>query len=391
MTWKSPSTMAIASLLAMAWLAPMDPLAAAEQALAQDYENGLPTESSYFPIGVWLQSPSHASEFKAIGVNLFIGLYEGPTEQQLAQLARLKMPVIAEQNDVALMSANSNVIRGWLEADEPDNAQPAAGGSWGPCITAKDVAKRSANIKARDPTRPVLVNFGRGVADPNWIGRGSCTGDLAYYDVAAAQADILSFDIYPVASGLPGGLDYPSRGVSRLRALSRDHQRVWVAIETTRIDSKDARVTPAQLRSEVWLALIRGANGLVYFVHEWTGGFREDGLFRYPEIVKAVKDINETVRQFAPILNSPTIEGRAGVVAPISTAMMLKEHEGALYLFVGSTDTGTGPSAISLRDFSNGRAEVIGENRELPISDGKFIDSFDGSYQIHIYRITGKD
>jgi hypothetical protein len=77
-----------------------------------------------------------------------------------------------------------------------------------------------------------------------------------------------------------GRLDYPSRGVKRLRAAARDGQRVWTAIETTHIESKEARITPAQLRSEVWLTLIQGANGIVYFAHEWTGGFREDGLFR---------------------------------------------------------------------------------------------------------------
>jgi hypothetical protein len=389
MTWKPRSTTALAFILAMSGPMPPDSGAAAEQTLPQDYGNGLPAESSFFPIGVWLQSPSHAAEFRAIGINLFIGLYDGPTEQQLADLAKLKMPVIAEQNDVALMSVNSDIIRGWLVADEPDNAQPAPGGSWGPCIAAKDVAKRSAEIKARDPTRPVLVNFGRGVADPKWIGRGSCTGDLGYYNVAAAQADILSFDIYPVASGLAGGLDYPSRGVSSLRALSRDNQRVWVAIETTRVESTVARVSPAQLRSEVWLALIRGANGLVYFVHEWTGGFREDGVFRYPEIVEAVRDINRSVMKFAPVLNSTTIEGQADVAAPITLATMLKQYQGTLYLFVGSTEAESGPAVISLRDFADGRAEVIGEDRTLRISKGKFADRFDGSYEIHIYRITG--
>jgi hypothetical protein len=376
------------SILIVAMCAPT--AAAPQSELPQTYINGLSTAPSYFPIGVWLQSPSLALEYKAIGVNLFVGLNQGPTEQQLAELAKLKMSAIAEQNDVGLTSRNAGMIVGWLEGDEPDNAQPAAGGSWGPCIPAKDVARRSAEIKTRDPTRPVLINFGRGVAEPNWIGRGPCTGDTAYYDLAASEADIISLDIYPVAFGL-AKLDYPARGVAHLRAISRDRQRVWVAIETTHIDSKVGRVTPEQLRSEVWLALIRGADGLVYFAHEWAGGFREDGLFRYPEIVQAIKDINATVTQLAPILNNPTIEGRVAVAAPISTASMLKERDGILYLFAGSTDVEAGRATFSLRDFANGRAEVVGENRSLPIVNGRFEDTFDSSYQIHIYRISGDD
>ena len=383
MTLKSTISAVIAFVGAAATFALMD-LATAEQA-TQTYRNGLATEASYFPIGVWLQSPSNAPEYKAIGINLFIGLYQGPTEEQLAELARREMPVVAEQNDVALKSPYAGMIRGWMQADEPDNAQPLASGSWGLCIPANEVAKRSTDIKAKDTTRPVLISFGRGVADPNWRGRGRCTGDTGYYDVAASGADILSFDIYPVVSDTPavaGRLDYPSRGVKRLQTAARDGQRVWAVIETTHIESKEVRITPAQLRSEVWLTLIQGANGIVYFAHEWTGGFREDGMFRYPEIVQAVKDTNASITQLAAVLNSPTIEGRIALASPISTAAMLKEQDGALYLFAGSTGAETGSVTFSLSHFSNGRAEVIGENRSLPIADGAFRDSFDASYQI---------
>jgi hypothetical protein len=48
------------------------------------YENGFPTDPGFFPIGVWLQSPANAPEYKAIGINTFVGLWEGPTELQLA-------------------------------------------------------------------------------------------------------------------------------------------------------------------------------------------------------------------------------------------------------------------------------------------------------------------
>jgi hypothetical protein len=292
MTLTSTISVAVVIIGAVAAFSPKDVTVAAEQSPAHVYRNGLPTEESYFPIGVWLQSPSHAPEFKAIGINLFVGLDQGPTEEQLAELTMRDIPVIAEQNDVALKSPNAGVIRGWMQGDEPDNAQPFGSGSWGTCIAANKVAKRSVEIKAKDATRPVLIDFGRGVADPAWRGRGPCTGDLAYYDVAVSGADILSSDIYPVASDTPevaGRLDYPSRGVKRLRAAAREGQRVWTVIETTHINSKEARITPAQLRSEVWLALIQGANGFIYFAHEWTGGFREDGLFRYPEIAEAVR------------------------------------------------------------------------------------------------------
>ena len=358
-------------------------------AAPQNYRNGLPSDPSYFPTGVWLQSPKLAPEYKAIGVNLFVGLWKGPTETQLAELARYDMPVFAAQTEVGLRSRDAKMIRGWmLNEDEPDNAQPGASGGWGACMPAKDVAAETRAIKRNDPTRPVLVGFGRGVADPNWRGRGLCMGDMAYYRDAAVGADILAFDIYPVASGYGGQLDLPSRGVRRLRAAASDGQRVWAIVETTRIASREAKVTPAELRSEILLAVIEGADGLVYFADEWTGGFREDGLFRYPEIVKAVKDMNALLKGLAPVLNSPTIEGRTAVSGTISTATMLKERDGQLYLFAGSTEAKTGSAAFSLTGFSRGRAEVIGEDRQISIANGVFRNSFDRAYDVHIYRIT---
>jgi hypothetical protein len=355
---------------------------------ANVHQNGLPSDSSYFPLGVWMQPPRLAPEYKAIGVNLFVGLWRGPTEAQLAELAKYDMPVLAEQNDVGLTSRNSRMIRGWLlHEDEPDNAQPSASGGRGPCMSAKDVSKETRAIQSKDPTRPVLVGFGRGVADPNWRGRGFCTGDMAYYDVAAVGADILSFDIYPVASGYGRQLDYPSRGIERLRVIARERRHVWAVVETTQIGSPDSRVSPAELRSEILLALIRGADGLIYFVHEWTGGFREDALFRYPEIVSAVKDMNALLLRLAPVLNSPTIGGRVATSGTIASATMLKEHDGVQYLFAGSTEAKAGFLSISLSGVLDGSAEVIGENRRTPIKDGVFHDSFAG-YEVHIYRIA---
>ncbi len=350
--------------------------------------NGLPSDPAIFPIGVWLQSPRFAPEYQAIGVNLFVGLNKGPTEDELAELARDGMPAFAEQNDVGLGSPNANMIRGWLlKEDEPDNAQALPSGGWGQCVPAKAVVAETRAIKAKDPTRPVLVSFGRGAADPSWMGRGNCTGDLAYYGEAAVGADILAFDIYPVSSGYGDELDYPARGVMRLKAAAQAGQHVWVIIETTRGGWRNARVTPAELRSEILLAVTAGADGVIYFAHEWTGGFREDGLFRYPEIVRAVRDTNALLMRLAPAINSPTIEGRVAASGTIPFMTMLKEQGGALYLFAGSTDPKPGSAAFAVQGAGDGRAEVVGEDRQVPISNGVLRDDFKG-YEVHIYRIS---
>src|SRR5262249_12595813 len=52
-------------------------------AFACDCPNGFPKDPSFFPIGVWLQSPTRAMSYKAIGINTYVGLWDGPTENQL--------------------------------------------------------------------------------------------------------------------------------------------------------------------------------------------------------------------------------------------------------------------------------------------------------------------
>ena len=111
-----------------------------------------------------------------------------------------------------------------------------------------------------------MINFGQGVANEFWKGRGSCGEDQKYYATAARGADILSFDIYPAASADPrvkDKLEYIARGVSRLTNLAVADQKIWAVIETTALDTLHP-VTPSQVRSEVWMAIIHGARGIVY-------------------------------------------------------------------------------------------------------------------------------
>ena len=99
--------------------------------------NGFPNDADFFPIGVWLQSPSRAANYKAIGINTFVGLYHGPTEAQLAALAQQNMFAITGQNEVGLKSLHGHVIKAWMQGDEPDNAQPLPLGGYGTCIPAR--------------------------------------------------------------------------------------------------------------------------------------------------------------------------------------------------------------------------------------------------------------
>lgn len=146
-------------------------------------------------------------------------------------------------------------------------------------------------------------------------------------------------------------------------------------------------MTPAELRAEVWIALVHGATGIVYFVHEWTGGFREDGIFRHPEIVAAVAKTNETIRVLAPVLNSPTVPGMVAVSSTVPIATMTKRQGDALYLFAVAMRRDPSTPWFAIRGLHDGQATVIDEDRVVAIKDGILEDPFAG-YGVHLYKIA---
>src|SRR5687767_5014320 len=63
---------------------------------------GLPTDESFFPLAVWLQSPRNAERYKDLGINVYVALWRGPTAEQLNALARAGMYAVLVQNPRAL-------------------------------------------------------------------------------------------------------------------------------------------------------------------------------------------------------------------------------------------------------------------------------------------------
>src|SRR4030095_1946036 len=72
--------------------------------------DGTPTDPNFFPIAVWVQSPKNASRYKAAGINLYVGLWRGPTPEQIAELEKAGMPVICGQNERGLAQKSNPLI-----------------------------------------------------------------------------------------------------------------------------------------------------------------------------------------------------------------------------------------------------------------------------------------
>jgi hypothetical protein len=368
--------------------------AAAPSSPYKAWTNGPSADPGYFPIAVWLQDPKNAKRFKDANFNLFIGLWKGPTEEQLAALKEAGMPVICEQNAVGLKHKADRTIVGWMHGDEPDNAQDLPDGKgYGPPIKPEVIIADYKRIKAADPSRPVMLNLGQGVAWDNWYGRGVRTRHPEDYVEYVKGGDIISFDIYPVVHDKPevaGNLWFVAQGVSRLRKWTGDKKVVWNCIECTHIGNENVKPTPEQVHSEVWMSIIHGSRGLIYFVHQFKPKFIEAGIFADPEMTKAVTLLNAQIRDLAPVINSPDVSDAATVAsssADSPVAIMVKKHAGATYVFAVAMRGGKTTATFTVKGLAGtAKAEVLGEARGVAVKDGKFTDDFD-NYAAHLYKI----
>jgi len=271
--------------------------------------DGMPTAPAYFPLAVWCQAPANAARFRAAGINLYVALWQGPTAAQLDALKQAGMPVVCDQNAVGLARHADPVIAAWMHGDEPDNAQelPKGQEGYGPPIAPARIVADYRRLRKADPSRPVMLNLGQGVAWDGWYGRGVRTNHPEDYAAYARGSDIASFDIYPAVHdrpGIAGRLELVPFGVARLRGWAPG-KPVWACIEASRISNTAYKVTGEQLRYEVWAAVTAGARGIIYFVHQFAPVFREASLLDDAPLLAAVTAVNRDVLALAPFLNAP--------------------------------------------------------------------------------------
>ncbi len=363
----------------------------------EKWAKGPPSDPGFFPLAVWLQAPANAQRYRKAGFNTYVGLWRGPTEEQLATVEKAGLRLICHQNEVGLRHRDDSTIIGWMHGDEPDNAQSLGqGNGYGPPIPPERIIADYQRIRIADPSRPVLLNLGQGVAFDNYIGRGVRRNHSEDYQKYLKGCDIASFDIYPVnhdKSEVSGKLWFVAQGVERLVKWSGGEQIVWNCLECTRIGDVDRKPSPHQVRCEAWMSLIHGSRGLIYFVHQFKPAFREAALLDDSEMLAAVTALNQQIAELAPVLNSPTIRDVAGVRSEnsdVPIAMMLKKQKGATYLFAVGMRDGITTATFTLGGIKGEKKiEVLGENRTMVANNSSFSDHF-SPWDVHLYRIPAE-
>jgi hypothetical protein len=138
------------------------------------------------------------------------------------------------------------------------------------------------------------------------------------------------------------------------------------------------------------MSLVRGSSGLIYFSHQFQPSFIEAGLLADQEMTAAVKGINEQVHALAGVINSPTIDGGVTVASSakeVPVEAVAKRRDGAAYVFAVGMRAGPTTATFTVAgQTGKAKVEVMGEDRTLDATDGRFQDKFE-PWAVHLYRI----
>lgn len=231
------------------------------------WKNGPSGTKAFFPIAVWLQSPRNAAKYRELGINTYVGLWNGPTDEQLDVLSKEGMKIVCSQNEMEMMSPHNGAIIGWMHGDEPDNAQTRRDGKgYDPPILPEVIQQNYQKLRSQDPSRPIFLNLGQGVAYDDYIGRGTRRNRMEDYPQYIKGCDIALFDIYPAVHEKPeiaGHLEYVAKGVQRLRDWSEPSQIVWNCVECSRISNANRKPTVDENRRfGCRLSMARGGSSI---------------------------------------------------------------------------------------------------------------------------------
>jgi hypothetical protein len=365
------------------------------------------TDPNFFPIGVWMESILQSSDTttdKANGLNLYVN----PTDDSSGALMRAA-------GMWALGGSGGTETAGWELSDEADmiynpGYDPWDGTEgWNTCIPIQDkggkcgyTVMKAMNDRTPNDGRPRYANYGKGVnmweSDQDaqvFVNQYQqfVSSDMYFYtdpNLCPAEAQTwLGIATDKCRRSSSYGLV-----IDRLRKLDgMDGKRMpiygFVEVGHPFTDNSAPTITGNQIAGAVMSSLIHGARGIIYFNHSFGGACQSQHLLRDAcgaANRPVVAQTNQRITALAPVLNSPSYQWTANPLVDT----MLKSYGGSSYLFaMPGPAGGTGTQTLSLPAALHGStAQVMFEDRSVPISGGQITDSFAAEYSYHIYKIT---
>ncbi|WP_250034296.1 DUF4082 domain-containing protein [Paractinoplanes maris] len=368
-------------------------------------------KESFFPLAVWYEQVSSRQDVttdKAMGLNTYI---------MVTADSNLRL---IKDNGMSAMIAEDHQDRGdesvgWVLADEADMWGKAGPGRWtgkwpgqgDTCTPATagcgfDIQKKLRD-RLPDDGRMPYANYGKGVMF--WESDEDAARFVNDYSA------VVSNDIYwytdgnvckaphegPVLGVKEGNCRRAANyglTVDRMRTLDAadgKHQPVFNFVEVGHPidDSSSPTITGEQVAGAVMSSVIHEARGIVYFNHNFGGPCVSQHVLREKcgdAVRPAVTEVNRRITELAPVLNTQSYQWTFNPAVDT----MLKARDGSYYIFaMPGREGGTGEQTLKLPPgIAGSQAEVMFENRTIPITDGNLHDTFSRESSYHIYRVT---
>jgi hypothetical protein len=306
-----------------------------------------------FPSVVMGACPESFPQLLADGVNFFEDSRCDDPSVELSDLAGKGFLI-----DPAWKAHIAGAVASFLP-DEWDTFLPGT-------LTA-DQAAKMVPYRGPGPRFLTLTNHFYSAAAPLPQGRGM-------YPALAANADILSFDLYPLQNWCryDGNFHDVFDSQRELVALGGGTKPTFQWIEARHMDCKDPILdpTPQTVRAEVWLSIAGGAHGIGYFPYDWSSDIGA-------EIAREKTEI-ETL---APALVDQSIQASAN---DGTLRVGARQHNGAIYVIAVNATRNNVTSTINVPGLANRALTSLDGTRTVTAANGSFTDSF-GPLEVHIY------
>jgi hypothetical protein len=372
------------------------------------FSPSLPTDPSFFPIGVWLAVVNQQSQITSdedAGLNVYVALADDSNFN------------LVESSNMYLISneppAGGKRTVGWFVSDEVDMSGGAGNGpvNSNVCDSSEPCGytiQQNLLDALPDDHRFRYANYGKGVIfwedNPQAAQfvndyQNVVSADIYWFtddSICLSAADAGWYKGQLVDGIVPSRLcrlaaNY-GRIVDRVRQLANYKEPVWAFVELGHpFPSNDwPSITPQQVTAAVWQSLIAGARGIIYFNNSFGGQCITDNVLRdpcYAKIRAAVTVVDNEIRSLAPVLNAPFADGvvKAGPGVNIST----KWYNGHFYVLAGSNEPYAQTVKFSMPCVGSATVTVLNERRTIQANHGIFKDRFANGNAVHIYRIDG--
>ena len=388
------------------------------------YTNNPPSEDKLF-IGVWMQDPlrqrngiNNSVNYKNIGITHFVSLWQWPDEGDKWPGYSVSAAQELKNQGLKTFSGSNQAAIDWLAA-HPDLASPFTGyylidepdmnkTSGIPEIAAASmpdaVLTAGQLLITQDPTRSVLTGFGKGFALDPWNGYHVDPGPTKLDDFTkyVNSCTVICSDYYAItdpweALNIHGVWGY-GKVIDRVKVYSGSRP-IYGVLESSApwVEGKNANNIAAHMPPELimpvaWNLIIHGANGLLYFCHDFSSGLVEDGCLAEAGMPAAMAAANASIQAYASIILTADVIGTSSTTnGSVEVTTRTKIYGGYKYIFAmgdGNSSYIYGQAVTATITVSGGGTHtvtVLGENRTVQMTNNVFSDDFD-AYEVHIYR-----